>query len=228
MRAESGNITLDIITLTFEEKVPTKTAMMKVNGSVQFKFSLRHVTTVVGIDESTIVLGFASMINEWFSDRLANEDGDEVKGKIKKLKEEIETEFETGATASILLDEYGIVVTGIQITGIDFSDKVQVVRDTIEEASRIGDNLWRMLGFGTKEAFNQARASGALSEEVISRARDDFLAASSNIEKKVHRYDISGFNINPESLGVMAKSIGDAAKAVTGNSKNKSSKGGEK
>ena len=191
LRAESGNITLDILTVSYHEKVPTKESEMIVDGTVQFKFSLGHITTVVGIDITTIEQGFIAQINEWLSQRLSDMDGAEAKNSIAKLRREIETEFEETRKDN-LLEEYGVLVTGFQLSSIDFPKAVQDVRDTIDEAKRIGEGIWLFMGFKSERAFASARKSGKITEQDVARARDDFLAASKNITKTVQRLDITG------------------------------------
>lgn len=208
-RDESGNISLDIMTASFHEKIATKDAAVIVDGNVQFKFSLGHITTVVGVDEDTIRHGFVDQMNEWFTERLCNKTGEEAKNSVKVLHNELEEEFEGDDPKSkkqMLLEEYGVVVTGFQISSIDFEPEVQRTRDAIEEIARIGDGVWKIMGFNSKNEFKKARASGKITENDISRARDDFLAASGNVKKEVRRIDVTG----AESLGgaVMAGLVG--------------------
>lgn len=191
LRTESGNMTLDIMTFSFEEEVPTKDTMMQVKGTVQFKFALERITTVVGIDITTIEQGFIAQINEWFSNRLSSMSGADSKDSVTSLREEIETEFEE-TRREMLLTEYGILVTGFQVASIDFPKAVQEVRDAVEEAARIGENIWKMMGFTSQAAFDKARENGTITEDAITRARDDILAASGNIKKEVRRIDITG------------------------------------
>ncbi len=193
LRAESGNITLDILTVSFKETVSTSTTSVIVDGSVQFKFDLAHITQVVGIDVTTVEQGFVAQINEWLSQRLSGMTGEVAKNSVRPLREEIEREFEQ-TRKQMLLDEYGVRVTGFQISSIDFPPKVQETRDTIEESKRIAEGVRNLLGFKTKKAFEEARRSGAISESDVARARDDFLAASGNVKKEIKKLDITGID----------------------------------
>lgn len=203
MRAESGNITLDVLTCSFTEKVPTKDTSMIVDGTLQFKFDLEHIATVVGIDITTIEQGFLAQVNEWLSTKLAGMAGNEAKNSIRTIRAELETEF-MRTRRDQLLHDYGIRVLGFQISSIDFPPKVQEVRDSIEEARAIGEGVATILGFSSAAALKRARNAGKISEEDITRAREDFLAASGNINKTVNRIDASGLSNVGAGAGIIA------------------------
>lgn len=203
MRAESGNITLDVLTCSFTEKVPTKDTSMIVDGTLQFKFDLEHIATVVGIDITTIEQGFLAQVNEWLSTKLAGMAGNEAKNSIRTIRAELETEF-MRTRCDQLLHDYGIRVLGFQISSIDFPPKVQEVRDSIEEARAIGEGVAMILGFSSATALKRARNAGKISEEAITRAREDFLAASGNIGKTVNRIDASGLSNVGAGAGIIA------------------------
>jgi hypothetical protein len=191
LRETSGNITLDILTLDYVEEVPTRSAAITVKGSVQFKFSLPHITQVVGIDVHTVEAGFASQINEWLSARLAQMTPDDAKNSIHALRAEIERNFkETRQT--FFLDTYGIQVIAIVIASMEFSAYVQTVRDGMDKAIYIADSVRIIMGYDSEVAFKQDLAAGKITKDEIARARDDLLVLSGNASKGINRIDIPG------------------------------------
>jgi regulator of protease activity HflC (stomatin/prohibitin superfamily) len=200
LRAESGNITLDVLTISFKETVPTLDSAMIVDGTLQFKFALDRITTVVGIDVTTIEQGFVAQVNEQLSQDLATVTGDAAKNSIKVIRDDLRRTFMIrpdgtySREAQTLLDEYGIVVTGFQISSIDFPPKVQEVRDAVAEAGRVGEGIWKIMGYASQADFNEARQTGLITQQDIARARDDFLATSGNVKKTVQRIDATGLD----------------------------------
>jgi len=190
-RAESGNITLDVLTIGFTETVPTKTTAVKVDGSVQFKFDLAHATTVVSLDKATIVQGFVDIVKSWISTRLAEETGELARKKVTKIRDEIEEHFKD-KIKEYLLKNYAIRVVSIPISGIDFSADVQKVRDATDEAKQAAKGVAFLLGFSSIKAMNEAIEKGVITQVEVSRARDDFLASSGNVKKEVRRVDVTG------------------------------------
>lgn len=207
LRQESGNITLDNITVRVKEEVPTKTSAMIVDATMQFKFDLRRITTVVGIDESTIEQGLVAQVNEWLSNRLANEDGDDLRKQVRTIRDELVEEF-TKTRAELLLDEYGVRVTGFQIASIDFPPKVQEARDAVEELRKFNDVKHILLGFATPEDLAKAIAEKHITAADVARARDDFLASSGNITKEVRRIDVTGLENAGTGAGIAAGFLG--------------------
>jgi hypothetical protein len=189
MRDESGNITLDIFTLPFQEVVPTVDAAMVVDGLVQFKFSLSHINKAIGIDESTIT-GFVGQINEYLSDTLGPKTSADAKKDVRKLRDQMEEEFETNRKAD-LEDEYGLMVTGFQITSIDYPKGVQDVKDAIAQAAEINAGVLKILGC-TQEELNAHLKDRTFTAQDVRKAREEFLSLSGKMKVETQRVDFTG------------------------------------
>jgi hypothetical protein len=203
MREESGNITLDIFTLPFQEVVPTADAAMVVDGFVQFKFRLSHINKAIGIDESTIT-GFVGQINEYLSDELANKTSDVAKAEVRVLRNKLETEFES-VRADDLADEYGLMVTGFQITGIDFPKSVQDVKDAIAQAAEINAGVLKMAGC-TQAELNAHLKDGTYTAQDVRKMREEFLTLSGKMKIDSRRVDVTGVE-NAKGDGAIAAAL---------------------
>lgn len=212
LREESGNISLDTMTLSFVEEVPTTTSAVIVTGSIQFNFSPTSITDVVGIDIEIIEQGFVDQVKEWLSDYLGKKEGDWAKKNVSLVRQTLQNEFQdlNGDTARKLLEEYVIIVTGVKISGIDFKPDVQKARDAADELARVNDVIWKLLGFADQTSFNAAVANKDITQQDIARARDDFMAASGNAKKEIRRVDVTG--VNNMTGAVAAGFLGDDRK----------------
>lgn len=190
LREESGNITLDTLTLPFSEKVPTKTAEVTVHGSLQFKFNFKTITRVVELDISTIERGFLDIIHEFLSEELSEKEAERAKDDVRELRVILEKELERRKDE--LLRKFNAVVEGVQIASVDLPPAVQKVRDTLEEARSVGRSLYEMLGFPSQEAFETAFKEGKLTTQDIARAREQFLVMSDNATMNIQRIDATG------------------------------------
>lgn len=191
LRAESGNITLDTLTLSYDEEVPTATSTVTVHGSLQFKFLLTKIQRVVELDVSTIERGFLDMVHEFLSEFFSEMQGEDAKNHVKEVRERLE-EYLKQERAEVILTRFGARVEGVQISSIDLPPKVQEVRDALEEARTVSKAIWQMLGFSSKRTFDKARKDGKVTEEQVNRAREQFLVASGNVPMSIQRIDATG------------------------------------
>ena len=194
LRAESGNITLGTLTISFLLPIPTKTSEVTVYGSLQFKFNFPTIVRVVELDPSAIQDGFTDMIKEFLSEEITGKTAEEARHHIVELRGNIVAEFQTNeARAEELLNKFNALVQGVQVSSIVLPPDVQKTRDAIEEARAIGENIWLFMGFLNKAAFDEARKpGGTITQADVNRATEQFLAASDNAKLEIRRIDATG------------------------------------
>ena len=193
LRAESGNITLDTISISFSLPIPTKTSLVTVHGSLQFKFNFPTITRVVELDPSAIQSGFTDMVNEFLSEEITPIAAEDARSHIVELRHKIVAEFQDNdAKKTELLLKFNALVKGVQIANIELPPKVQETKDAIEEARAIGENIWMFMGFIDKKAFDKARKEKVIAQADINRATEQYLAASGNATLEIKRIDATG------------------------------------
>ncbi len=207
MRQESGNISIDVMTVSVREEVPTKGSKMVADVMMQFKFDLREIVRVVGIDVTTIEQGLVAEINEWLSNELAQMVGEEIRLNIIPIRKKLEEEFMRTRAADLLV-KYAVRVVSFQVASIDFPPKVQEARDTLDELKSLNESLHILLGYESTKALVAAIAKGDVKAVDVARAREDFLASSGNVVKEVRRIDATGLENASPGAGIAGGLLG--------------------
>lgn len=210
LRAESGNITLDTLSISFSLPIPTQTSKVTVHGSLQFKFNFPTITRVVELDPSAIQHGFTDMVNEFLSESVTPMTAEDARSHIVELRHKIVAEFQDNdAKRDELLLKFNALVKGVQIANIELPEPVQKTKDTIEEARAIGANIWMFMGFTDKNAFDEARKNKEITQADVNRATEQFLAASDNAKLDIKRIDATGLAQAGAGAAIMAGLTGN-------------------
>lgn len=185
-RDENGNHSLEVITKTFVERLPTKTAEVVVTVSLQYKAHLADLRRFAGNDATTIESGIESFVRSFLSTRLAKMTSDQAKNKIAELNQELADEFRgrTDGEQPITAFErgYGIHVTTLVIEGIDFGPKVQESRDAKDRAAQIRKIIVQMTGLTEKELKVIAREDKQRYKELVDQALVQAGQATMNVQ----------------------------------------------
>lgn len=177
---EESNVTLSVITASFEETVPGKNTAHFVKGSFQFRVRLKNAAAFIGIDEGTLRTGVQDIILATISTALADKTLDEAKSDIevlnRKLKKAVGGDGEGANQVSEVESLYGIDIIAVTITSIDPSEQIQRVRDLEYTTQAVFSAIAQFFGM-TRDEFIEALKSGKVTMDQLVAARRDALAA---------------------------------------------------
>ena len=182
-RSAHGNVSLEIITISFFEEVPGANAKLIVSGSLQFHVDITRANKFVGINDSTVRGGMINLILSQISQTLATKTGDEAKAEIGQYNANLFGFFGLGdpssrdVRVSNFEGRYGIITDAITITGIDFSPEVQATRDARDRGAQVFLGVAGMMG-RTEEQLRADMQSGKVTEETYAEYVNRFLALS--------------------------------------------------
>lgn len=216
-RDPKGNLSLDIITLPFEDEVPGKETRLKVKGSMQFRVDIERAASFIGIDQSTIQGGIVDLIKSHISSMLATMTGDEAKAAITPLNQMLMTKFgfaptstaapagsppptapasEKDSRVSDLEKQYSIEVVAVTIAEIDLPPRVQESRDALDQAEQVFKGVAKLMGL-TPEQLQAKMASKEITLDKYNETVDRFFVQSGSA-----RMDVKSFKFNDiEALG---------------------------
>jgi len=218
-RDPKGNLSLDIITLPFEDEVPGKDTRLKVKGSMQFRVDIKHAPSFIGIDQSTIQGGIVDLIKSTISSKLATMGADDAKAAITQINTDLMAKFgfappkndDTDASPDLpgkdsrisdLEKQYSIEVVAVTIAEIDLPEKVQASRDALDQAEQVFKGVAKLMGL-TPDELRAKMASKEITLDKYNETVDRFFVQSGNANM-----DVKSFKFNDiEALGT---AIGNA------------------
>jgi hypothetical protein len=193
-RSKDGNYSLDVITQQFEVAVATSTSRVIVKGEYEYAMSLRHLTTAIGIDHTTIHEGLTAFISSFLigeCSKSTNEDGSKrdaewVRSNIAHLNEALAKEFmareDGGDDPTSFEARFGFVTVTIVISSIAFPEAVQKTRDAVDEGRVMQQVVAAMYGMTSEELSDRVK-SGAISKAEYDKMLNRAMAASDNNAK---------------------------------------------
>jgi hypothetical protein len=192
-RNTDGNYSLQVVTKPFSVWVQTNTAQVQARGIFEYQIDLSNLRNFIGIDETTVDIGFDAFIESFLTRKLADKTFEEARIGINDLNQELADEFmgimnEQGTTMVEFESAHGIRTVAIAIRGMHSSDDVQAARDAVDEGAAIFKIVASSNGL-TPEELKEQLASGKISTADFKEYRREALAMSKNATLDLRRVD---------------------------------------
>ncbi|MCD5382369.1 MAG: hypothetical protein LR017_03630 [Candidatus Pacebacteria bacterium] len=194
-RSSKSNYSLEVVTIDLEESVPGKDTQLITTGALQIEASLSRGSQFIGIDEDTIKKGALELIKAKLSDKLHNKTGDEAKGMIPQINDELAEIFKSDEWVTKFENIYGFRTVVINISGIDLPEDVQKTRDAVDEARQVLRGVAIMNGYESEEALIKVRKNGELSNADFNEMVDRFMVKSKQAKMQVNSLKLGGIDL---------------------------------
>ncbi len=181
-----SNFSLETITDTIIVEMPTKTSLVKVTMTFQYKAYLRVITRLLGVNDSTIKEGFGSFIQSYLAPKLAEKTVEEAREYVDEYNTQLAIDFAKKQTATPTggtmagahyFMRFAILSIILKIAKIELPPAVQKTRDTKDEAEQQLEIVATMYGLDPVE-LKKKRQSGEMTTEEYNSMLDRALAAS--------------------------------------------------
>ena len=194
-RSSKSNITGEVVTVEWDDRVPGAETEFILRGSYQFRVDRKLADRFVGIDEATIRSGAIDLIRAEVGHLLADKDGDEGKRQIKTFNDKLYDEFGVGESdptreVSDFEKNYGIETVKVTISSIDFPDEVQKTRNARDEARQVMLGVANLYGIRV-DVLRRKMESGEITTEEYNEMLDRFFAASDNANMNIQAFKIN-------------------------------------
>lgn len=130
-------VSLERVTIPLKKTFPTRTSgAVDMAGSLRFFPTLEGAANYIGIDETTIKLGFVDTFLHSVGEEIARLDPDDIFANISAIQQRVISDYEKNEGKKHILEkEFGVEFEGFNFT-LDPDDAIKNARNQIYEAQK--------------------------------------------------------------------------------------------